>query len=144
MSTQSLPAASLRTGHRLPAGRVLLWVSKHLILRALSSICWSICGAASIFLPALREAVNFASTYLLSVVLTTATGGLPIPALGNVGTKRTICPYSQGEVRSSGQLKKRAGRKSASSALCRPRAISSATAAPRNGDIVTPLWVTAI
>jgi hypothetical protein len=44
----------------------------------------------------------------------------------------------------SGQLKKRAGRKSASSALCRPRTISSATAAPRNGDIVTPLWVMAI
>jgi hypothetical protein len=44
----------------------------------------------------------------------------------------------------TGQLKKRAGRKSASSALCHPRTISSATAAPRNGDIVTPLWVTAM
>ena len=56
MSTQSLPAASLRTGNRLPAGRVFLWVFKHLILRALSSICSAICGAQSIFLPALREA----------------------------------------------------------------------------------------
>jgi hypothetical protein len=56
MSTQSLPAASLRTGNRLPAGRVFLWVFKHLICWALSSICWSICGAQSIFLPALREA----------------------------------------------------------------------------------------
>ena len=49
-----------------------------------------------------------------------------------------------GPVASAGQLKKRAGRKSASSALCCPPMISSATAAPRNGDIVTPLWVTAI
>src|ERR1700730_8994265 len=56
MSTQSLPAASLRTGNRLPAGRVFLWVFKHLICRALSSICWPICGAVSSFLPALREA----------------------------------------------------------------------------------------
>src|SRR5437660_1673038 len=56
MSTRSLPAASLRTGDRLPAGRVFLWVFKYLILSALSSICWSICGAQSIFLPALREA----------------------------------------------------------------------------------------
>src|ERR1700730_6996179 len=56
MSTQSLPAASLRTGNRLPAGRVFLWVFKHLICRALSAICWSICGAQSIFVPALREA----------------------------------------------------------------------------------------
>src|ERR1700730_1352848 len=56
MSTQSLPAASLRTGNRLPAGRVLLWVSKYMIWIDLSSICWPICGAVSIFLPALREA----------------------------------------------------------------------------------------
>ena len=41
------------------------------------------------------------------------------------------------------QLKNRAGRKSASSARCTPRTTSSATAAPRNGDIVTPLCVTA-
>jgi hypothetical protein len=27
---------------------------------------------------------------------------------------------------------------------CRPRTISSATIAPRSGDIVTPLWVMAI
>ena len=44
----------------------------------------------------------------------------------------------------SGQLKKRAGRKSESSALSRPPRISSPTTAPRNGDIVTPLWVMAI
>jgi hypothetical protein len=44
----------------------------------------------------------------------------------------------------SGQLKKRAGRKWASSDRCRPCTISSATSAPRNGDIVTPLWVMAI
>src|SRR5258707_2738449 len=56
MSTQSVPAASLRTGNRLPAGRVFLWVFKHLIYRALSSIGWSIRGAQSIFVPALREA----------------------------------------------------------------------------------------
>src|SRR6266436_9428302 len=56
MSTQSLPAASLRTGERLPARRVLISVSKYLIWRFLSSICWSICAAASIFLPAIREA----------------------------------------------------------------------------------------
>jgi hypothetical protein len=48
------------------------------------------------------------------------------------------------DVASPGQLKKRAGRKLGSSALCRPRTISSATTGPRNGDIVTPLWVMAI
>jgi hypothetical protein len=41
-------------------------------------------------------------------------------------------------------LKKRAGRKWTSSALRRPLTISSATTAPRKGDIVTPLWVMAI
>ena len=56
MLTQSLPAASLRTGNHLPAGRMLLWVSKYLIWTVLSSICSSICGAATIFLPVLREA----------------------------------------------------------------------------------------
>src|SRR6266436_9430780 len=56
MSPQTLPAASLRTGNRLPAGRVLLWLSKYLIWNILSSICSSICGAATIFLPVLREA----------------------------------------------------------------------------------------
>src|SRR6266446_2032724 len=56
MSTRSLPAASLRTGNSLPAGRVFLWVFKHWICLALSSIFWSICGVQSIFLPALREA----------------------------------------------------------------------------------------
>src|SRR5437879_9256818 len=38
MSTQTLPAASLRTGNRLPAGRVPLWRSKYLIWNILSSI----------------------------------------------------------------------------------------------------------
>jgi hypothetical protein len=51
MSTQILPAASLRTGDRLPAGRVLIQVSKYLVWMALSSIYWSIRGAVSIFLP---------------------------------------------------------------------------------------------
>src|SRR5260370_15061086 len=56
MSTQSLPAASLRTGNRLPAGRARNWVSKYLIWTALSSICSSIRRDKSISLPALREA----------------------------------------------------------------------------------------
>src|SRR5260370_42625650 len=56
MSTQSLPAASLRTGDRLPAGRARNWVSKYLIWTALSSICSSIRRDKSISLPALREA----------------------------------------------------------------------------------------
>src|SRR6266850_6449639 len=51
MSTQNLPAASLRTGNRLPASRVLLQVSKYLVWMALSSIYSSIRGAVSIFLP---------------------------------------------------------------------------------------------
>src|SRR6266436_926919 len=51
MSTQSLPAASLRTGDRLPARRVFHRVSMYLIWMALSSIYWSIRGAVSIFLP---------------------------------------------------------------------------------------------
>src|SRR5262244_4139408 len=55
MSTQSLPAASLRAGERVPAGRVPLRVPNHLIWRSLSLICWSICGIASSFLPVLRE-----------------------------------------------------------------------------------------
>src|SRR5213595_1221749 len=55
MSTQRLPAASLRTGIRIPAAGVLLWVLKQLIWRALSSIGWSICGAQSNFLPAVRD-----------------------------------------------------------------------------------------
>src|SRR6266436_2281957 len=54
MTTQTLPAASLRIGNRLPTGRVLLWVSKYLIWNILSSICSPICDAATIFLPVLR------------------------------------------------------------------------------------------
>src|SRR6266404_3478258 len=56
MSAQSLPAASLRTGNRLPAGQARNWVSKYLIWKASSSICSAICGASSRFLPARREA----------------------------------------------------------------------------------------
>src|ERR1700736_1527231 len=56
MSTQSLPAASLRTGNRLPAGRARYWMPKYLIWTALSSICSSIRRDKSISLPALREA----------------------------------------------------------------------------------------
>src|SRR6266446_5681969 len=56
MSTQSLPAASLRAGNLLPAGRARNWVSKYLIWTVLSSICSLIFGASSMFLPALREA----------------------------------------------------------------------------------------
>src|SRR5438874_4781784 len=51
MSTERLPAASLRTGDLFPTGRMLLWISMYLIRGALSSICSSICGARSIFLP---------------------------------------------------------------------------------------------
>src|ERR1700730_16769283 len=54
MSTQNLLAASLRTGGLLPAGRLFLWASKHLIWTALSSICSVDFRAASIFLPALQ------------------------------------------------------------------------------------------
>src|SRR6266850_5421739 len=68
MSTQSLPAASLRTGNLFPAGRVLLWVSKHLIWRVLSSICSSICGAGSSFLPALREQRAVSSARVVGVL----------------------------------------------------------------------------
>jgi hypothetical protein len=55
-----------------------------------------------------------------------------------------LFPPAASQVRTRDQLKKRAGRKWASSALCRPFTISSATTAPRNGDIVTPLCVTAM
>src|SRR5216684_635541 len=55
MSTQSLPAVSLRTGNRLPAARVLLWVSNYLIFLVLSLIKPAISDLESSFLPALRE-----------------------------------------------------------------------------------------
>jgi len=67
-----------------------------------------------------------------------------LKARSDISNLRLRAPPDGPWCRSSGQLKKRAGRKWASSALCRPRAISSATTAPRNGDIVTPLWVMAM
>src|SRR5467141_1406610 len=56
MSKQILPAASLRSTDRLPAVRAWVEGSNHLIWIALWSIGRAIFGAASIFLPALREA----------------------------------------------------------------------------------------
>src|SRR3984893_18301417 len=56
MSTQSLPATSLRTGNRLPAAQVLLRVVNYLICMVLWLIGSAICGLQSSFLPALREA----------------------------------------------------------------------------------------
>src|SRR5207237_6592854 len=56
MTTQSLPAASLRPAIRLPVARVLLRVSNHLNWMALSAIGAAVSGVASGCLPALREA----------------------------------------------------------------------------------------
>src|ERR1700757_2722004 len=58
MTTQSLPAASLRPTIRLPATRVLLRLSKHLICWALSAIGAAISGIGSRFLPGLRETLD--------------------------------------------------------------------------------------
>ena len=55
MSTLSLPAASLRTGDRLPARRVLPWVPKYLIWKDLLSICSVDFRIASIFSLLFRE-----------------------------------------------------------------------------------------
>src|SRR5271166_4084916 len=52
MTTQSLPAASLRTANCLPAARVLLRVATYLIYKALWSIKRAILGVESFFLPA--------------------------------------------------------------------------------------------
>src|SRR5271166_5712492 len=52
MTTQSLPAASLRTANCLPAARVLLRVATYLIYKALWSIKRAIPGVESFFLPA--------------------------------------------------------------------------------------------
>src|SRR5262249_42950271 len=60
--------ASLRTGIRLPAGRVPLEVYKDLISRVLSAISWSIWGAVSICLPALREAATAWSARVVRVL----------------------------------------------------------------------------
>src|ERR1700730_1660634 len=56
MSTESLPATSLRTGNRLPATRVLLRGVNYLIYMVLWVIGAAISGLESSFLPALREA----------------------------------------------------------------------------------------
>src|ERR1700730_9498351 len=56
MLTQSLPAASLMTGNRLPATRVLPMVSNYLIYMILSLIGPASSDLESSFLPALREA----------------------------------------------------------------------------------------
>jgi hypothetical protein len=56
MPMQILPAASLRSGNRLPAARALVWACNHLIWMALWPIRRAIFGVASNFLPALREA----------------------------------------------------------------------------------------
>ena len=55
MPTKSLPAASLRTEGRLPAGRMRLGVTNYLICMALWSIEEWFVGAKSRLLPVLRE-----------------------------------------------------------------------------------------
>src|ERR1700730_4341264 len=55
MSTQSLPAVSLRTGNRLPDAQVLFRGVNYLICMALWLIGAAICRLQSSFLPALRE-----------------------------------------------------------------------------------------
>src|SRR5882672_1606256 len=64
MSKQILPAASLRSTNRLPAARAWVEGSNHLIWMALWSIGRAIFGAASNFLPALREARPWARARL--------------------------------------------------------------------------------
>src|ERR1700739_3152000 len=58
MSTQSLPAPSLRTGHGLPAVRWVSRVVNYLIYQALWVILPAISGSKPSFLPALRDAVD--------------------------------------------------------------------------------------
>jgi len=53
MSIQSLPAPSLRTGHGLPAARLLRRAVNYLIYRALWLIMPAISGSEPSFLPAL-------------------------------------------------------------------------------------------
>ena len=55
MSTQSLPAPSLRTGHGLPAVRWVSRVVNYLIYQALWLIMPAIFGSERSFLPVLRE-----------------------------------------------------------------------------------------
>src|SRR5690348_10221851 len=56
MPTQILPAASLRSANRLPAGRTPTWAAIYLICMALWPIAQAILRAAAHFLPAGREA----------------------------------------------------------------------------------------
>src|ERR1700730_3786947 len=56
MPMQILPAASLRSANRLPAGRTPSWASNDLISMALWSIARAIFRATAHFLPAGREA----------------------------------------------------------------------------------------
>src|SRR5437016_7515865 len=58
MPVKVLPAASLRTANRLPAGRVMQLASNYLIYFMLSSIGPAIFGREAKFLPALREAAG--------------------------------------------------------------------------------------
>src|SRR5215467_15582360 len=53
--TQIVPAASLRYITRLPAARVLVWVSNYLIFMVLWSIGRAIFRVEANFLPVLRE-----------------------------------------------------------------------------------------
>src|ERR1700730_2125156 len=55
MSTQCLPAPSLRTARRLPAARMLIRAGNPLLSRVLWAIWRAISVVESIFLPALRE-----------------------------------------------------------------------------------------
>src|SRR6266446_980276 len=55
MSTQSLPAPSLRPGISLPAARLVRWVVNYMIYKAVWLIMPAIFGAEPSFLPALRE-----------------------------------------------------------------------------------------
>src|ERR1700730_15865831 len=55
MTTFSLPAASLRSASRLPADRVVLWVSKYLTYIVLWANRRAISQVESIFLPDTRE-----------------------------------------------------------------------------------------
>ena len=57
MSIQILPASSLRSVIRLPAGRVPFPAPNYLICLILWSIGWAIFGVLSNFLPVLREGV---------------------------------------------------------------------------------------
>src|ERR1700730_7004414 len=85
MSTQILPAASLRSTNRLPAAGAWVEGSNHLIWMALWSIGRAIFGAASNFLPALREARPRARARLRRAGGEAAGGGQQGAGLGVLG-----------------------------------------------------------